>query len=96
MTHQSRQPGLCEAEIPADVDAAGGPVTKLPGPGFPTAVLLGQRGQPCVREASVALPAWLFFPPLFLFGDLVHLMVDITAPLLPHKTGQLVNVVLFL
>lgn len=58
-------------------------MAKLPGSGFPTAVLLGQQGQHSVREASVALPAWLFFFfPLFLFGDLVHLMVDITAPLL--------------
>lgn len=41
-------------------------MAKLPGSGFPTTVL-GQRGQHSVREASVALPAWLFFfPPPFL------------------------------
>lgn len=67
-------------------------MAKLPGSGFPTAVL-GQRGQHSVRETSVALPAWLFFPSLF--GDLVHLMVDITARCFPHKTGQLVNVAFF-
>lgn len=89
----SEQSQGCEAEIAADIDMAGGPVAKLPGSGFPTAVL-GQRGQHSVRKASVALPAWLFFFPS-LFGDLVHLMVDITAHCFPHKIGQLVNVALF-
>lgn len=83
----SEQSQGCEAEIAADVDAAGGPVAELPGSGFPTAVL-GQRGQHRVREASVALPAWLFFSPS-LFGDLVHLMVDITARCFPIKQDNL-------
>lgn len=88
----SEQSQGCEAEIAADVDAAGGPVAELPGSGFPTAVL-GQRGQHRVREASMALPAWLFFPLPFwrpCASNGRHY-----CPSLPHKTGQLVNVALF-